>query len=125
MAIINNDTESLSSDNAGSIIYERLDILPAWAARWEIEYKDLTVEDEVLGKGNFGEVRAGCMKVNDKVTKVAVKRLKGTTRRRSQNNQHIIKPFCSRIKAIYSWNDTDQRATFSYPWNLTNLWPNL
>ena len=97
-----NDTESLSRYITDGDIYERIDILPAWAARWEIEYKDLMVDDVVLGKGNFGEVKAGCMKVNGKITRVAVKRLKGTTRRRLQNNQHIIKPFCSRIKAIYS-----------------------
>ncbi|XP_033636365.1 ephrin type-A receptor 3-like [Asterias rubens] len=51
--------------------------LPSWAVRWEILRCDLDVDDTVLGRGNFGEVRSGTVDQGGKRTKCAIKILKG------------------------------------------------
>ncbi|XP_038069274.1 fibroblast growth factor receptor-like isoform X2 [Patiria miniata] len=51
--------------------------LPSWALRWEILWKNLVVDDKVLGQGNFGEVRSGTVNIGGKRTKTAIKILKG------------------------------------------------
>ncbi|XP_038074861.1 tyrosine-protein kinase receptor Tie-1-like [Patiria miniata] len=49
--------------------------LPSWAKRLEIQWQNLTIEDTVLGKGNFGVVRAGRLQIRGVVSKVAIKTL--------------------------------------------------
>ena len=79
-------TDPSSSDNAGSDIYEDIG-LPTCATKWEIKWKNLVIEDKILGKGNFGEVRAGEVKIKGGVTKAAVKKLKGKTRNSERYTQ--------------------------------------
>ncbi|XP_022083705.1 uncharacterized protein LOC110975479 [Acanthaster planci] len=55
--------------------------LPCWAERWEIQWSDLTVETRVLGSGNFGEVRAGSVRIDGEVSRAAIKMLKGQVSR--------------------------------------------
>ncbi|XP_038066662.1 phosphatidylinositol phosphatase PTPRQ-like [Patiria miniata] len=69
--------ESLNEDNTDPIVYENIGILPSWAAKLEIKRGNLIIDDEILGKGNFGEVRAGGVKIKGKVTKAAIKTMKG------------------------------------------------
>ncbi|XP_071800330.1 tyrosine-protein kinase receptor Tie-1-like isoform X2 [Asterias amurensis] len=57
-------------------IYEDVG-LPLWAGDWEIQWDHLIVEDTILGKGNFGEVRLGGIKKKRQVIKAAIKILKG------------------------------------------------
>ena len=57
-------------------IYEDVG-LPLWAGDWEIQWDHLIVEDTILGKGNFGEVRLGGIKKKRQVLKAAIKILKG------------------------------------------------
>ena len=51
--------------------------LPSWAVRWKILRRDLGVDDTVLGRGNFGEVRSGTVDQGGQRTKCAIKILKG------------------------------------------------
>ena len=53
------------------------DDLPSWAEGWRILWTDLVVDDQVLGRGNFGEVRSGAVRRDGKLIKAAVKFLKG------------------------------------------------
>ena len=57
-------------------IYEDVNV-PDWALKWKIKWNNLIIEDKILGKGNFGEVRLGAVKGQGKVTKAAIKMLKG------------------------------------------------
>ncbi|XP_038062477.1 ALK tyrosine kinase receptor homolog scd-2-like [Patiria miniata] len=50
--------------------------LPSWAKPWEILWSDLLLDDEVLGRGNFGEVRSGAVRIGGKVIRAAIKMLK-------------------------------------------------
>ncbi|XP_038048234.1 angiopoietin-1 receptor-like [Patiria miniata] len=68
--------QSPISDDIERDIYEDVG-LPVWAKGLEIQWRNLTIEDKVLGKGNFGEVRAGSLKIRGEVSKVAIKTLKG------------------------------------------------
>ncbi|XP_022111631.1 angiopoietin-1 receptor-like, partial [Acanthaster planci] len=67
--------ESAGADNRDSVIYEDT-VLPSGTQKMDIKWKNLIVEDVVLGKGNFGEVRAGGVRVKGEVTKAAIKTLK-------------------------------------------------
>ncbi|XP_038068352.1 uncharacterized protein LOC119737808 [Patiria miniata] len=51
--------------------------LPSWALRWEILWENLVVDDKVLGRGNFGEVRLGTVIIGGMMTKTAIQVLKG------------------------------------------------
>ncbi|XP_038066673.1 tyrosine-protein kinase receptor Tie-1-like [Patiria miniata] len=66
------------ANNPDGDIYEDVG-LPAWARKLEIKWENLIIDDEILGKGNFGEVRAGGVKIKGKVTKAAIKTLKDST----------------------------------------------
>ncbi|XP_038055914.1 tyrosine-protein kinase receptor Tie-1-like [Patiria miniata] len=76
--------ESPISDDIERDIYEDVG-LPAWAKGLEIQWQNLTIEDKVLGKGNFGEVRAGRIEIKGEVYKVAIKTLKGATTTASED----------------------------------------
>ncbi|XP_038061108.1 angiopoietin-1 receptor-like [Patiria miniata] len=52
------------------------DSLPSWAKGWEILWSDLLLDDEVLGRGNFGKVRSGAVRIGGKVIRAAIKMLK-------------------------------------------------
>ncbi|XP_038048242.1 angiopoietin-1 receptor-like [Patiria miniata] len=65
-------------------IYENVG-LPVWAKGLEIQWRNLTIEDKVLGKGNFGEVRAGSLKIRGGLARVAIKTLKGATTTASED----------------------------------------
>ncbi|XP_038055932.1 tyrosine-protein kinase receptor Tie-1-like [Patiria miniata] len=58
--------------------------LPAWAKGLEIQWQNLTIEDKVLGKGIFGEVRAGSLEIRE-MSKVAIKTVKGATTTASED----------------------------------------
>ena len=64
------------SQDVASTVYEDVG-LPSWALRWEILWTNLVVDDTVLGKGNFGEVRSGSVNIDGKMTKSAIKIMKG------------------------------------------------
>ncbi|XP_038066683.1 angiopoietin-1 receptor-like [Patiria miniata] len=64
--------------NPDGDIYEDVG-LPVWARKLEIKWENLIIDDEILGKGNFGEVRAGGVKIRGQVTKAAIKSLKDST----------------------------------------------
>ena len=53
--------------------------LPSWMRKMEIKQENLVLDDAVLGKGHFGEVRAGKVTIQGRVTKAAIKTLKGNT----------------------------------------------
>ncbi|XP_022097192.1 tyrosine-protein kinase receptor Tie-1-like [Acanthaster planci] len=75
------DTPTVDIDNAGNSDkddYEDIGLLPSWASAYEIRWEDFIVEDVILGTGNFGEVRAGGVKMDGKVIKAAIKTLKET-----------------------------------------------
>ncbi|XP_022109721.1 tyrosine-protein kinase Mer-like [Acanthaster planci] len=65
----------INVENRVSVIYEETD-LSSWMPKMDIKWKNLVIEDVVLGKGNFGEVRAGGVRVKGEVTKAAIKTLK-------------------------------------------------
>ena len=69
-------TSSTGHTSKDNDIYEDV-CIPDWALKWEIKWKNLIIEDKILGKGNFGEVRLGGVKVRGQVTKAAIKMLKG------------------------------------------------
>ncbi|XP_022097118.1 angiopoietin-1 receptor-like isoform X2 [Acanthaster planci] len=69
---------TMPEDVIALTVYEDIG-LPSWALRWEIKWKNLVVEDTVLGQGNFGEVRSGTVNIDGKITKTAIKVLKGHT----------------------------------------------
>ena len=62
--------------NQADAVYEDIG-LPPWATNMEIVWENLMIEDRILGKGNFGEVRAGGVKVKGRFIKAAIKTLKG------------------------------------------------
>ncbi|XP_038066674.1 angiopoietin-1 receptor-like [Patiria miniata] len=64
--------------NPDGDIYEDVG-LPVWARKLEIKWENLMIDDEILGKGNFGEVRAGGVRIRSQVTKAAIKTLKDST----------------------------------------------
>ncbi|XP_038066676.1 angiopoietin-1 receptor-like [Patiria miniata] len=64
--------------NPDGEIYEDVG-LPTWARKLEIKLENLIIDDEILGKGNFGEVRAGGVRIGGQVTKAAIKTLKDST----------------------------------------------
>ena len=70
-------------------VYEEIGLLPSWASAFEIRWGNLIVDDVILGKGNFGEVRAGKVKKDGRVTKAAIKTLKG---RNSQQHTYQMNP---------------------------------
>ncbi|XP_038066670.1 angiopoietin-1 receptor-like [Patiria miniata] len=70
--------ESLNEDNTDPVPYESIGFLPNWESKLEIKRGNLIIKDEILGKGNFGEVRAGGVKIKGKVTKAAIKTMKGS-----------------------------------------------
>ncbi|XP_022083533.1 angiopoietin-1 receptor-like [Acanthaster planci] len=53
--------------------------LPAWAQKWGIPWNNLVVDERVLGRGNFGEVRSGAVKADGTWTKAAIKMIRGHT----------------------------------------------
>ena len=53
------------------------DDLPSWAEEYRVVWSDLTVDDRVLGSGNFGEVRSGAVRKDGEMIRCAVKMLKG------------------------------------------------
>ncbi|XP_038055911.1 angiopoietin-1 receptor-like [Patiria miniata] len=59
-----------------SPVYEDVG-LPAWAAKWQITWNNLLIEDRVLGGGFSGEVRSGKVKKGGKTTPSAIKIVKG------------------------------------------------
>ncbi|XP_022083663.1 angiopoietin-1 receptor-like [Acanthaster planci] len=59
------------------VIFREEDNLPSWAEGWKIPWSDLTVDDRILGRGNFGEVRSGSVRIDGERTKSAIRRLKG------------------------------------------------
>ncbi|XP_022097251.1 proto-oncogene tyrosine-protein kinase ROS-like isoform X2 [Acanthaster planci] len=70
-----NPNESAVADNGESVIYEDMG-LPSGVQKMEIKRGNLVIEDVVLGKGNFGEVRKGRVQIQGKFNKAAVKTLK-------------------------------------------------
>ena len=46
------------------------------SSKWDIRWEDLRLSGKILGKGNFGEVQLGKVKINDKWIQAAVKTLK-------------------------------------------------
>ncbi|XP_022097116.1 angiopoietin-1 receptor-like [Acanthaster planci] len=68
--------KTVPENGIASTVYEDIG-LPSWALRWEIKWKNMVVDDKVLGQGNFGEVRSGTVNIGGKMTKTAVKVLKG------------------------------------------------
>ncbi|XP_038052759.1 angiopoietin-1 receptor-like [Patiria miniata] len=60
--------------------------LPEWASKWEILWSNLVVEEQVLGRGNFGEVKKGTVKKDGKEIQSAIKMLKGQASDRDQKD---------------------------------------
>ena len=61
--------EEVKYENAG---------LPTWAVKWSILWTNVILEETVLGRGYFGEVRLGVIKMGrNRVTKAAIKMLIG------------------------------------------------
>ncbi len=75
-AVTANQSLTVRQLNDDKDIYENIG-LPQWAVDWEIQWTHLIVEDTILGKGHFGEVRLGGIKMKGKVVKAAIKMLKG------------------------------------------------
>ena len=46
------------SEDITAVVYEDVG-LPSWAVRWEILWSNIVIDDKILGRGNFGEVRSG------------------------------------------------------------------
>ena len=68
--------------NADDPAYEDVDLddqeyETVTSSKWDIAWKDLNLSEQILGKGNFGEVRLGKVWIRDKWIKAAVKTLKG------------------------------------------------
>ncbi|XP_038061480.1 tyrosine-protein kinase receptor old-1-like [Patiria miniata] len=53
------------------------DNLPPWAEGWKVPRCDLIMDERVLGRGNFGEVRSGAVIKDGELTRAAIKMLKG------------------------------------------------
>ncbi|XP_038061347.1 tyrosine-protein kinase ABL1-like [Patiria miniata] len=53
------------------------DNLPPWAEGWKVPRCDLIMDERVLGRGNFGEVRSGAVMKDGELTRAAIKMLKG------------------------------------------------
>ncbi|XP_038061564.1 fibroblast growth factor receptor 2-like [Patiria miniata] len=51
--------------------------LPPWAEGWKVPRCDLIMDERVLGRGNFGEVRSGAVMKDGELTRAAIKMLKG------------------------------------------------
>ncbi|XP_038066557.1 tyrosine-protein kinase receptor Tie-1-like [Patiria miniata] len=65
--------------------------LPSWAQGWSVPFKNMITGDNILGKGNFGEVRDGAVKVGGEISKAAIKTLKANA---SENDrQNFMKEF--------------------------------
>ncbi|XP_022111654.1 mitogen-activated protein kinase kinase kinase A-like [Acanthaster planci] len=58
------------------VIFREEDNLPSWAEGWKIPWSDLTVDDRILGRGNFGEVRSGAVRIDGVMITSAFKMLK-------------------------------------------------
>ena len=76
LTVTRNQSSTAVHLNDDKDIYEDVG-LPLWAGDWEIQWDHLIVEDTILGKGNFGEVRLGGIKKKRQVLKAAIKILKG------------------------------------------------
>ncbi|XP_038066675.1 tyrosine-protein kinase receptor Tie-2-like [Patiria miniata] len=72
------ESDSPSAANPDGEIYEDVG-LPSWARKLEIKWENMIIDDEILGKGNFGEVRAGGVRIRGRVTEAAIKTLKDNT----------------------------------------------
>ena len=59
------------------------------SSKWDIAWKDVRLSGEILGKGNFGEVQLGKVKVNDRWIKAAVKTLKGKRKHNLNVNSNL------------------------------------
>ena len=57
-------------------VYEDVDQSP-WDVKWDILWSNLVVDDHILGRGNFGEVRSGTVNIGEQRIKSAIKMLKG------------------------------------------------
>ncbi|XP_038066663.1 angiopoietin-1 receptor-like [Patiria miniata] len=77
-AINKRESQRRHMDNTDPVAYENVGILPSWASKLEIKRGNLIIDDEILGKGNFGEVRAGGVRIRGRVTKAAIKTMKGS-----------------------------------------------
>ena len=51
--------------------------LPIWANPWSVLWDDLMVGNKVLGKGQFGEVGDGVVRIKGDLCRAAIKKLKG------------------------------------------------
>ncbi|XP_038053520.1 angiopoietin-1 receptor-like [Patiria miniata] len=60
--------------------------LPSWAQSWHIPFRNMMIGDMVLGKGNFGEVRYGAVKVEGEDFKAAIKTLKAYESKNDRQN---------------------------------------
>ncbi|XP_072047342.1 fibroblast growth factor receptor homolog 2-like [Amphiura filiformis] len=49
------------------------------SSKWDVSWGDLNLSGQILGKGNFGEVQLGKVKIKDRWMKAAVKTLKDGT----------------------------------------------
>ena len=43
------------------------------SSKWDIRWEDLRLSGNILGKGNFGEVQFGKVRINDKWIQAAIK----------------------------------------------------
>ncbi|XP_038055917.1 ephrin type-A receptor 3-like [Patiria miniata] len=70
--------------------------LPLWAKKWQILWNDLNVEEFILGRGNFGEVRAGTVRRGGQIIDAAIKLLK--ERALSAEHENFMKEFRTMTK---------------------------
>ncbi|XP_071799993.1 tyrosine-protein kinase receptor Tie-1-like [Asterias amurensis] len=62
--------------------------LPIWANPWSVLWEDLMVGNKVLGKGHFGEVSDGVVRVKGDLCRAAIKKLKENAT--SADRQHFL-----------------------------------
>ncbi|XP_033636801.1 tyrosine-protein kinase receptor Tie-1-like, partial [Asterias rubens] len=62
--------------------------LPIWANPWSVLWDDLMVGNKVLGKGHFGEVGDGVVRVKGDLCRAAIKKLKENAT--SADRQHFL-----------------------------------
>ena len=62
--------------DVSNYVHEDID-QPPGDVRWEILWSNLVVDDHILGRGNFGEVRSGTVNIGGQRIKSAIKMLKG------------------------------------------------
>ncbi|XP_038066559.1 tyrosine-protein kinase receptor Tie-1-like [Patiria miniata] len=60
--------------------------LPSWGQGWSVPFKNMMIGDDILGEGNFGEVRDGAVKVGGKISKAAIKTLKANASENDRQN---------------------------------------